>query len=152
MSQTHRVRTRVGIKIFIADKSWRITGRPKRCSAEKAQTRIKYSPFSSSMIFLSYKVAASADLENWKPLFLGQMQGQAPVSLWSQQLCHPPIDNLALCVFHFNGIFVGVVFVIQSYQTLCDSTYCSPPSSSVHGILQARILEWVAMPFSRGPS
>ena len=29
---------------------------------------------------------------------------------------------------------------------------CSPPGSSVHGILQARILEWVAMPFSRGPS
>ena len=27
---------------------------------------------------------------------------------------------------------------------------CSPPGSSVHGILQARILEWVAMPFSRG--
>ena len=29
---------------------------------------------------------------------------------------------------------------------------CSPPSSSVHGILQSRILEWVAIPFSRGPS
>jgi len=27
---------------------------------------------------------------------------------------------------------------------------CSPPGSSVHGILQARILEWVAVPFSRG--
>ena len=29
---------------------------------------------------------------------------------------------------------------------------CSPPGSSVHGILQARILEWVAIPFSRGSS
>jgi len=29
---------------------------------------------------------------------------------------------------------------------------CSPPGSSVHGILQARKLEWVAMPFSRGSS
>ena len=29
---------------------------------------------------------------------------------------------------------------------------CSPPDSSVHGILQARILEWVAMPFSKGSS
>ena len=28
---------------------------------------------------------------------------------------------------------------------------CSPPGSSVHGILQARLLEWVAIPFSRGP-
>ena len=32
---------------------------------------------------------------------------------------------------------------------LCDSTDCSPPGSSVHGTLQARILEWVAMPSSR---
>jgi len=29
---------------------------------------------------------------------------------------------------------------------------CSPPGSSVHGILQARVLEWVAIPFSRGSS
>ena len=36
--------------------------------------------------------------------------------------------------------------------TLCDATNCSPPGSSVHGILQARMLEWVAMPFSRGSS
>jgi len=28
--------------------------------------------------------------------------------------------------------------------------YCSPPGSSVHGIVQARILEWAATPFSRG--
>ena len=37
-----------------------------------------------------------------------------------------------------------------SCPTLCDPMGCSPPSSSVHGILQARILEWVAIPFSRG--
>ena len=40
----------------------------------------------------------------------------------------------------------------QLYPTLCDSMDCSPPGSSVHGILQARILEWVAIPFSRGSS
>jgi len=32
---------------------------------------------------------------------------------------------------------------------LCDSMDCSPPGSSVHGILQAKILEWVAVPSSR---
>ena len=42
--------------------------------------------------------------------------------------------------------------VTQSCPTLCDPMDCSPPSSSVHGILQARILEWVAMPSSRGSS
>ena len=41
---------------------------------------------------------------------------------------------------------------LQSCPTLCDPMDCSPPDSSVHGILQARILEWVAMPFSRGSS
>ena len=40
----------------------------------------------------------------------------------------------------------------QLYQTLCDPMDCSPPGSSVHGILQARILEWLAMPSFRGSS
>ena len=39
---------------------------------------------------------------------------------------------------------------LQLCPILCDLTDCSPPGSSVHGILQARILEWVAMPFSKG--
>ena len=39
---------------------------------------------------------------------------------------------------------------LQSYLTLCDPMNYSPPGSSVHGILQARRLEWVAMPSSRG--
>ena len=38
---------------------------------------------------------------------------------------------------------------LQSYLTLCDSVDCSLPGSSVHGILQARILEWVAIPSFR---
>ena len=46
-----------------------------------------------------------------------------------------------LCVLH-----------AQLCPTLCDPMDCSPPGSSVHGILQARILEWVAIPFSRGSS
>ena len=41
---------------------------------------------------------------------------------------------------------------LQSCLTLCDRMNCSPPGSSVHGISQARILEWVAMPSSRGSS
>ena len=44
------------------------------------------------------------------------------------------------------------VLVAQSYLTLCDPMDCSPPGSSVRGILQARILEWVAISFSRGSS
>ena len=42
--------------------------------------------------------------------------------------------------------------VTQSCLTLCYRMDCSLPGSSVHGILQARILEWFAIPFSRGSS
>ena len=42
--------------------------------------------------------------------------------------------------------------VTQSCPTLCDPVDYSPPGSSVHGILQTRILEWVAISFSSGSS
>ena len=38
----------------------------------------------------------------------------------------------------------------QSYLILCDPMDYSPPGSSVHGILQERVMQWVAIPFSRG--
>ena len=44
------------------------------------------------------------------------------------------------------------VLVSQSCPTLCDPMDWGPPGSSVHGIFQARILELVAIPFSRGSS
>ena len=42
------------------------------------------------------------------------------------------------------------VKLLQSCPSLCDPMECSPPGSSVHGILQGRILQWVAISFSRG--
>ena len=51
------------------------------------------------------------------------------------------------------GFFPGKWYeVAQLCPTLCDSVDCSLPGSSVHGIFQARILEWVAISFSRGSS
>ena len=44
------------------------------------------------------------------------------------------------------------VLVAQSCLTLCDPIDCSPPDFSVHGILQTSVLEWIAIPFSRGTS
>ena len=46
----------------------------------------------------------------------------------------------------------GGTSVAKTCLTLCDPMDCSPPVSSEHGILQARIQEWVAMPSSRGTS
>ena len=45
-----------------------------------------------------------------------------------------------------------LVLVAQSCPTICDPIDCSPPGSSVPGILQARKLKWVVIPFSRGSS
>ena len=46
----------------------------------------------------------------------------------------------------------SLCLVTQSCLTLCDPMDCNPPGSSVHGILKARILEWVAISFSKGSS
>ena len=52
--------------------------------------------------------------------------------------------------FHYSNILSLVkVLVAQLCPTLCDLIDCIPPGYSVHGILQARILEWIATPFFR---
>ena len=57
----------------------------------------------------------------------------------------------SLC-YGLNCVKCVKALVTQSCLTLGDPMVCSPPGSSVHGIVQARILEWVAMPSSRGSS
>ena len=57
------------------------------------------------------------------------------------------------CAFFFLLYFIEVCMPakpVQSCPTRWDPMDCSPPGSSVHGIIQARILEWVSMAFSRG--
>ena len=55
-------------------------------------------------------------------------------------------------LFHKAILISNYVLVAKSCLTLCNCMGCRPPGSSVHGISQARILEWVAMSFSRGSS
>ena len=63
----------------------------------------------------------------------------------------PAFDPLAFPISQDAGNNTACVCkLFQSCPTLCDPMDCSPPGSSVHGILQARILEHVAMPSSRG--
>ena len=52
----------------------------------------------------------------------------------------------------FKSICYVSMSVAQTCLTRCDPMDCSPSGCSVHGILQARILEWVRIPFSRGNS
>ena len=66
------------------------------------------------------------------------------------------LQAIFLCTFcgHLEGLCLESVKVLvaQLCQPLWDPIDCSPPGTSVHGILQARILEWVAIPYSRGSS
>ena len=64
------------------------------------------------------------------------------------------VPTLVPVQFHnYNNYWSSsVCLVAQSCPTLGDPTDCNPQSSSVHGILQARILEWVAISSSRGSS
>ena len=66
------------------------------------------------------------------------------VSFLAWWLMSEEMENSFLKVLGLN-----VCLVSQSCPTLCDPVDCSPPGSSVRGIFQARILEWVAISSSR---
>ena len=61
------------------------------------------------------------------------------------------VDKLLVTFSNFSAN-IYCCLVAKSCLTLCSPVDYSQPGSSVHGISQARILEWVAIPFSRGPS
>ena len=78
--------------------------------------------------------------------------------LSSHQCMRSSLYNISLMAFHsaslikpYNWVLLYCL-VAQSCLTPCNPMDCSPPGSSVHGILQARILEWIAIPFPRGSS
>ena len=86
----------------------------------------------------------------------------APVSPWD---CKESDTTEQVSLWLSHGVFKGrvnesedlcmsewVSEVAQLYLTVCDPMDCSLPRSSVHGSFQARILEWVAISFSRGSS
>ena len=62
----------------------------------------------------------------------------------------PCLLLIFLTLFFFLSILLCVCVNCSKYLTLCNPMDCSLPCLPVHGILQARILEWVAISFSRG--
>ena len=96
----------------------------------------------------------SCQEKKWTP---GQGMWEMNSKLWAllyelSHLCEP--WSLALSSAGATGWWHHTVCVLvtQACQTLCDPMDCTQPGSSVHGLLQARILEWVAISFSRGSS
>ena len=68
-------------------------------------------------------------------------------------ICYCKILNIVPCSIQWVYLFsIRAHSVTQSCPTLCKPPDCSPPGSSAHGIFQARILEWIAIPFSSGSS
>ena len=115
----------------------------------------------------------------WLFVTLWTIAHQAPMSMgfskqeyWTGLPCPPPghlpdpgIEPTSFTPLALAGRFLSLVppgkpnqsyvCVLSSFScvwTLCDPMDCSLPGFSVHGILQARILDWVVMPSSRGSS
>ena len=100
-----------------------------------------YSPLGSSVRGIQARILEWATISS--------SRGSSQPKDWT---CISCIDRQILyhCATWEAQVNVRVVLVTQSCLTLCNPMDCGPPGSSVHGILQARILEWVAIPFSRG--
>ena len=78
--------------------------------------------------------------------------GFSPYSLCSRSKESWTVPQKCHVLLHGTHSTRLVSEVTQSCPTLCHPMNCSPPGSSIHGILQARILKWVAISFSRGSS
>ena len=77
-------------------------------------------------------------------------------SSWPKDRTHVCVSyigrQILLPMSHLGNPTILLCLVNQLCLTLCNPMDCSPPGSSIHGVLQARILEWVAMPSSRRSS
>ena len=78
--------------------------------------------------------------------------GLEPIFLQSLRLSddhHTDVDHRASSIVVHASVYAQL---LELCLTLCDTVDCSLPGASVHGVLQARVLEWVAMPSCRGSS
>ena len=101
----------------------------------------------------SVGVAIVKLISSMVPPHLPELEGQSPFFTPRSLIQSGAQHILPLCLHSLCSAFYIVhTKSLQSCLTLCDSMDSSPPGSFVCGILQARILEWVAMPSSRGSS
>ena len=98
----------------------------------------------SLQIFNKYQ--SSSQHLQISPMFTDSLCSILPSLCWEISLKHKSDQNVCVCVC------VCVCTRAQLCLTLCEPMDYSPLGSSVHGILQGRLLEWVAIPSSRGSS
>ena len=73
---------------------------------------------------------------------------------WAREQTQCKINQVKHCDAScpYSCVLLWTVLVAQLCPAVCNLMDCSPPVSSVHGILQERTLEWIAIPFPRGTS
>ena len=87
----------------------------------------------------------------FRNLRAGQEATELDVEQWTGSKLEKESVKAVYCHPAYLTYMQGVVCVCaQSCLTLCNPKDCSPPGSSLHGIFQAIILEWVAISYSRG--
>ena len=102
---------------------------------------------SLSLSFLFAVELPYRSLGDPKPSFIQFVTFSIQVDSFSKPVCGLLIKS----VYKLSSL-VSESEVAQSCPTLCDPMDCSLPGSSVHGIFQAIVLEWIAISFSRGSS
>ena len=131
---------------------------------EKNSNQIDEFPLKQKVAYDRMTKAAHLACVSWKACVIFKC-GQERSLLWEPVTCRRT-DSHRSCFWEARDLgvpanikgreteaaFESVCLKVQSCRDLCDPMDCSPPSSSVREILQARILEWVAVPFSRGSS
>ena len=123
---------------------WTVWGQPLLSAPPSPTT----APSSLNLVTLS--LGGSAGARQHIYCFVGSASVTPGQPVQCLLYCLPSFSALAYLFFFFS--LCGCCLVAKFYLTLCDPMHCSPPGSSVHGILQARTLEWVAISFSRGSS
>ena len=99
-----------------------------------------------------YLMPLSGRFRQPPPILLSVRWGRNKLGMKPITINYPVHTKSTLTMSSAHTHKKGKMVVTQSCLTLCDPMDCSPPGSSVHGILQARILEWAAISFSRGSS
>ena len=93
-------------------------------------------------------MATHSSVLAWRIPWTGEPGGVQ--SMGSQRVGHDWVTNTHTPQYNYPAWVCAKL--LQSCLTLCDPMDCSLPGSSVHEVLQARILEWVAISYSRGSS